>query len=70
VNDDYRDLKGRLRKLRVFLEDGGHGSASYAQAVSAVRRAERRGDRSRRPTAELMGLLEKAERLGRGLGLT
>ena len=67
MNDDYRDLKTRIRKLHGLLQDGGLGSRDFAQAVSAVQRAERRGDRSRQPSPELRGLLEKAESLGRGL---
>jgi hypothetical protein len=68
VNDDFRELKTRIRKLQAMLEGGGLGDVPLAQAVSAVQRAERRGDRSRRPTPELLGLLEKAELLGRAHG--
>jgi hypothetical protein len=37
----------------------------FAQAVSAVRRAAKHGDRTRDPTPELRALLERAENLGR-----
>jgi hypothetical protein len=37
----------------------------FAQALSRVRRAERRGDRSREPSSELRTLLERAEGLAR-----
>ena len=37
------------------------------QALSAVRRAAKHGDRTRDPSAELRVLLEKAEDLGRML---
>ena len=67
MNDDFRDLKARIKKLQAILEEGGVGHPPFAQAVSAVQRAERHGDRSRRPTPELKNLLEKAENLGRGL---
>ncbi len=61
MNDEYRDLKVRLRRLDAILEDGGAADVEFAQAVSRVRRAERRGDRSRVPSAELRTLLERAE---------
>jgi hypothetical protein len=36
---------------------------AFAQALSRVHRAERRGDRSREPSAELRSLLDQAEGL-------
>ena len=42
---------------------GGLSDAEFAQALSKVRRAEKRGDRSREPTVELRTLLERAEGL-------
>lgn len=67
MNDNYKDLKGRIRQLQELLEARGMGgNLALAQALSAVKRAERHGDRSREPSAELRGLLEKAEELARG----
>jgi hypothetical protein len=65
VNDDFRDLKARLHRLDDQLAAEGPGHLPFAQAVSALKRAVHRGDRSRPPTAELVGLLEKAEQLGK-----
>jgi hypothetical protein len=67
VNDQYKEFKGRLRKLDEILTDRGQGNADFAQAVSRVRRAERHGDRTRAPTNELVGLLERAETMARSL---
>ena len=63
VNDGFKDLKGRIRKLEEMLVSRGHVDVDFAQAVSRVRRAVRHGDRSREPTPELRGLLERAETL-------
>jgi hypothetical protein len=66
VNDRYKELKTRIRDLQNLLEVRGMAAnRDLAQAVSAVKRAERRGDRSRDPSPELRGLLEKAEALAR-----
>lgn len=65
VNDGFKDLKGRIRKLEELLVTRGQVDVEFAQAVSRVRRAVRHGDRSREPTAELRGLLERAETLAR-----
>ena len=67
MNDNYRDLKDRARKLQAILLDRGLSNMEFAQAVSRLHRAERRGDRSREPSAELRDLLERAENLGRSL---
>jgi hypothetical protein len=63
VNDDFREVKARVRKLDELLGRGGIMHADFAQAVSRVRRAVKRGDRSREPSAELRTLLERAEGL-------
>lgn len=65
MNDNFRELKGRLRKLDELLAIRGSSDLAFAQAVSAVRRAAKHGDRTRDPSPELRGLLEKAESLGR-----
>jgi hypothetical protein len=67
MNDQYKEFKGRLRKLDEILVGNGQGNIDFAQAVSRVRRAERHGDRTRAPSQELVGLLERAESLGRSL---
>lgn len=63
MNDTYREFKLRLRKLEGVLYDRGLSNVEFAQALSRVRRAERRGDRSRAPTTELLALLARAEAL-------
>ena len=63
MNDTYREFKLRLRKLEGVLHDQGLSNVDFAQALSRVRRAERRGDRSREPTSELLALLARAEAL-------
>jgi hypothetical protein len=65
VNENYRELKARIRKLDELLVARGRGNLQFAQAVSQVRRMAKSGDRTRDPTPELRGLLEKAENLGR-----
>lgn len=69
MNDNFRDLKARLRRLDELLASRGTVDLEFAQAVSAVRRAAKHGDRTRDPSPELRGLLERAENLGRlGIG--
>ena len=68
MNDNFREFKVRMRKLDELLVSRGLGThPEFAQAVSRVRRAAKHGDRSRDPTPELRGLLEKAETIGRTL---
>ncbi len=67
MNDNYKELKGRIRKLDELLVARGTGNVRFAQALSAVRRAEKHGKRTRDPSPELRALLEKAESLGRML---
>lgn len=67
MNDTFREFKGRIRKLDGLLVERGSVSIDLAQAVSRVHRVERRGDRSREPSAELRTLLERAESLARAL---
>lgn len=68
MNDGFRDLKERIRRLDAILMDGGLADATFAQALSKVRRAARRGDRTREPTPALRTLLEQAETLARKVG--
>ena len=63
MNDVYREFKARLRKLDEILVEQGLANVEFAQALSRVHRAERRGDRSREPSSELRTLLERAEGL-------
>ena len=65
MNDAYREFKARLRRLDEVLDAQGLTNLEFAQALSRVHRAERRGDRSREPSHELRGLLERAEALAR-----
>lgn len=65
MNDNFKELKERIRRLDELLSARGTGDLAFAQAVSAVRRAVKHGDRSRDPSAELRALLDKAENLGR-----
>ena len=65
MNDSYREFKVRLRKLDEILTEHGLANVEFAQALSRVHRAERRGDRSREPSDELRTLLERAEALVR-----
>ena len=65
MNDDFRDLKERTRRLDAVLLDGGLSHADFAQALSRLRRAMRRGDRTRAPTPALRAMLEQAELLAR-----
>ncbi len=65
MNDDFRALKERLRRLDAVLLGGGPVDTELAQALSKVRRAAKRGDRTRSPTPELRALLERAEMVAR-----
>ncbi len=68
MNEGFKDLKERMRRLDAILESrGATEDVTFAQALSSLHRAARRGDRSREPTAELVTLLEKAEGFGRRL---
>jgi len=67
VNDIFKELKERVRRLDALLADRGAGNLDFAQALSLLHRAEKKGDRSREPSAELRALLDKAEGLGRNI---
>lgn len=67
MNDTFRDLKARLRRLDELLSTRGAGNVELAQAVSRVQRLVRKSDRSREPSPELLGLLERAESAGRSI---
>ena len=63
MNDVFRELKVRMRSLDRILVERGLGDMEFAQAMSRLRRSERRSDRSREPSADLRVLLELAEAL-------
>jgi len=65
MNDTYREVKDRIRKLDEALVKGGTSNVQLAQALSAVRRLVKKGDRSREPSLEIKASLDKAEALGR-----
>ncbi len=67
MNDAFRDLKARLRRLDEALTSGA-GNVDLAQALSQARRALRRGDRSREPSPQLEALVQRAEALVRRAG--
>jgi len=68
MNEAFRDLKERMRRLDALLQRrGATEDVDFAQAISSLRRAARRGDRSREPTPELVNLLDRAEAYGRRL---
>ncbi len=62
MNDQFKELKERMRRLDALLaRQGANEDVGFAQALSSLHRAARRGDRSRAPTAELVLLLDRAE---------
>jgi len=68
MNEAFRDLKERMRRLDAILQRrGATEDVDFAQAISSLRRAARRGGRSREPTPELVNLLDRAEAYGRRL---
>ncbi len=67
MNDVFRELKGRMRNLDRILVDRGLGNMEFAQAVSRLHRAARKGDRSRAPSDDLRILLERAEVLAQAV---
>ncbi|HYD40915.1 MAG TPA: hypothetical protein VEB43_08790 [Anaeromyxobacter sp.] len=68
MNEAFKVLKERMRRLDALLQRrGATEDVAFAQALSTLHRAARRGDRSREPSAELVGLLERAEAHGRRL---
>lgn len=63
MNDLFRELKQRMRSLDRILVERGLANMEFAQAVSQLRRAARKSDRSREPSADVRVLLERAEGL-------
>lgn len=70
MNENFGDLKARVRKLNELLtgENGRIlGNLDFARAVSQAERLLRDGDRTREPPKMLRAAVEKAELLGRGV---
>jgi len=67
VNETFKEVKDRLRKLDAVLAQGGNSNVDFAQAVSRVRRLVKKGDRSRSPSPEIRAVLERAEAIGRAM---
>lgn len=67
MNDVFKELKVRMRSLDKVLVERGLGNMEFAQAVSRLHRAARKGDRSREPSVDLRVLLERAEVLAVGI---
>ncbi len=65
MNDSFRDLKARVRRLDEALSAGAAANVDFAQALSKAHRVLRRGDRSREPSPELETLVQRAEALVR-----
>jgi hypothetical protein len=65
MNDSFRDIKARVRRLDEVLSAGAAANLDFAQALSKAHRVLRRGDRSREPTPELETLVKRAEDLAR-----
>ncbi len=63
MNDQYEELRERLRKLDEILVSRGSANVDFAQALSRAHRAERRAKRSREPDGVLRALLARAEAL-------
>jgi len=64
VNDDFAELKLRLRKAEDLLQQGaGVEQVALAQAISRTRRLVRDADRSRAPTAQLRDAISAVEAL-------
>jgi hypothetical protein len=68
MNDAYREIKGRVRRLDELLRQGGLQNLEFAQALNRARQLVRKGDRSREPSVELRTSVDRAETLGRSLG--
>jgi hypothetical protein len=70
MNENFGDLKARVRKLNDMLTaESGRilGNLEFARAVSQAERLLRDGDRSREPAKSLRAAVERAELLGRSV---
>jgi hypothetical protein len=70
MNENFGELKARVRKLNELLTgDSGRilANLDFARAVSQAERLVRDGDRTREPSPVLRAAVEKAEILGRAI---
>jgi len=70
MNELFGELKARLRVLEAQLtSERGYllGHLEFARALSKARRLIRDGDRTRKPPADLLAAVERAESLGRSV---
>lgn len=70
MNDNFGELKARVRKMSELLaSDGGRmlENLEFARAVSQAHRLLRDGDRTREPSPAARAAVEKAESLGRAV---
>ena len=70
MNDNFGELKARLRKLGGLLtKEPGQilANLDFARAISQAQRLIRSGDRTREPSPAIRAAVEKAEFLGRGI---
>ncbi len=70
MNENFGELKARVRKLNEILTGDGSRileNLDFARAVSHAHRLLRDGDRTREPSSVLRAAVEKAELLGRGI---
>ena len=70
MNENFGELKARVRKLNEILTGDGSRileNLDFARAVSQAHRLLRDGDRTREPSPVLRAAVEKAELLGRGI---
>ncbi len=67
MNENYKELKRRVRQMAELLPGRGVDDLAFVQALDRVRRAAKHGDSGREPSIELQRLLERAEALARAL---
>ncbi len=70
MNENFGELKARVRKLNELLTSSASrilGNLDFARAVSQAERLLRDGDRTRDPSPTLRAAVEKAEMLGRAI---
>ncbi len=71
MNDGFREIKDRVRKLEELLTGlGGTARIEHvdlAQELSRAHRLIKHGDRSRDPSPEIRAAVERAENLARSM---
>jgi len=63
VNDNFKELKQRIRRLDELRIARGMHDLAFVRALDTVRRAAKHEDTGRDPSRALRALLEKAEAL-------